>query len=197
MPRSGRMRIADRFIGGSIGPVDRKSVKRTAEFSRPRCGLRAQNVRIPSDKCWAIVTRSLPATGSSSFAELFRIPSLPLRVPTLVLTHTLPLPVLTSLITRALISTPLVANFHKQRTRPADASRLRVEFGKRIVEMPAYFSKASFGCCYPDSVVVSVCPCPPLGVCPSVGDCRCRPFAQMCNLRSLPQSIPPTESFST
>jgi len=59
------------------------------------------------------------------------------------------------------------------------------------------FSKASFGCYYPDSVVVSVCPCPPLGVCPSVGDCRCRPFAQMCNLRSGPQSIPPTESFST
>src|SRR5436190_1501301 len=88
-------------------------------------------------------------------------------------------------------------SFHKQRTRPADTLRLRVEFGKRIVEMPAYFSKASFGCCYPDSVVVSVCLCPPLWDCPSVGDCRCRPFAQTCNLRSAPQSIPPTESFST
>src|SRR5437588_10724110 len=28
------------------------------------------------------------------------------------------------------------------------------------------FSKASSGCCYPDSVVVSVCPCPPLWDCP-------------------------------
>ena len=111
-----------------------------------------------------------------------------------------PLPVLTSFrrvgLPIRLIRQRLL-QFPQQRTRPADASRLRVEFGNQSLKCLLNFSKASSGCCYPDSVVVSVCLCPPLGVCPSVGDCRCRPFGQTCNLRSAPQSIPPTESFST
>ena|SRR5207302_4621457 len=118
-------------------------------------------------------------------------------------TRSLPLPVLTSfrrggLPTRPLISPPLLAVFDNKELDPPTHRACGSSSVNESLKCLLNFSKASAGCYYPDSVVVSaVCPCPPLGVCPSVDDCRCRPFAQMCNLRSGPQSIPPTESFST